>query len=77
MKFTCQLILSIGLFSLCAGTIFDAKQSATPPDVRGAGLGLSIARRLAEVQGGVLAVTDRVGGGSVFTLTLPAADLPP
>ena len=33
MKFTCQLILSIGLFSLCACTIFDAKQSATPPDV--------------------------------------------
>ena len=49
----------------------------TQPDVRGAGLGLSIARRLAEVQGGALAVAERAGGGSVFTLTLPAADLPP
>jgi two-component system sensor histidine kinase KdpD len=41
----------------------------------GAGLGLSIARRLAEVQSGNLTYAPRLGGGSVFTLTLPAADL--
>jgi two-component system sensor histidine kinase KdpD len=46
-----------------------------PPDVGSAGLGLSIARRLAEVQGGALRYEVRVGGGSVFTLVLPAAEL--
>jgi two-component system, OmpR family, sensor histidine kinase KdpD len=48
----------------------------TTPDVRGAGLGLSIARRLAEAQGGTLAVQDRHGEGSTFVLALPAADSP-
>jgi signal transduction histidine kinase len=47
------------------------------PDVGGSGLGLSIARRLAELQGGSLTHEERVGGGSVFTLRLPAADLTP
>jgi two-component system, OmpR family, sensor histidine kinase KdpD len=49
----------------------------TRPDVRGAGLGLSIARRLAEAQNGTLSVSERAGGGSLFTLALPAAELPP
>ena len=39
------------------------------PDVRGAGLGLSIARRLAEAQGGALAIYERHGGGSTFVLS--------
>ena len=39
----------------------------------GAGLGLSIARQLAEVQGGSLTYAARAGGGSVFALRLPAA----
>jgi two-component system sensor histidine kinase KdpD len=46
-----------------------------PPDVSGAGLGLTIARRLAEAQGGTLTYAVRPSGGSVFTLRLPAADL--
>jgi two-component system sensor histidine kinase KdpD len=45
-------------------------------DVGGAGLGLSISRRLAEAQGGSLSFEPRPGGGSVFVLLLPAADLP-
>jgi two-component system, OmpR family, sensor histidine kinase KdpD len=45
------------------------------PDVGGAGLGLSIARRLAEAQGGSVAYRTRAGGGSVFALSLPAAEL--
>jgi two-component system, OmpR family, sensor histidine kinase KdpD len=45
------------------------------PDVGGAGLGLAIARRLAEAQGGTLTYETRAGGGSVFTLRLPASDL--
>ena len=47
----------------------------SPPDIGGAGLGLSIARRLAEAQDGHLAYMPRAGGGSLFTLTLPAAEL--
>lgn len=46
------------------------------PDVRGAGLGLAIARRLAEAQGGSLTVEPEPGGGSRFTLDLEAADVP-
>ena len=40
----------------------------------GAGLGLAIARRLAELQGGTIEYTPRGGGGSVFTLRLPAGE---
>lgn len=58
--------------------IFQAfyRQPGTAPDVGGTGLGLTIARRLAEVQGGTLSYSARPGGGSVFALILPAADLP-
>jgi two-component system sensor histidine kinase KdpD len=46
------------------------------PDADRAGLGLSIARRLAEVQGGSLLHETRAGGGSVFIFTVPTATLP-
>jgi len=42
------------------------------PDVGGAGLGLAIARRIAEAQGGSLTYATRAGGGSEFRLELPA-----
>ena len=47
----------------------------TPPDVGGTGLGLSIAQRMAIAQGGTVRYAPRPGGGSVFTLRLPAAEL--
>lgn len=40
----------------------------------GAGLGLAIARGLAQAQGGDLRYEPRTGGGSVFTLSLPAIE---
>ncbi len=40
----------------------------------GAGLGLSIAQRLAQAQGGSVQYAPRLGGGSVFSLLLPAFD---
>ncbi|HYJ80029.1 MAG TPA: ATP-binding protein [Longimicrobiaceae bacterium] len=45
------------------------------PDAGGAGLGLSIARRLAEAQDGALRYHPRSGGGSIFVYSLPAAEL--
>jgi signal transduction histidine kinase len=40
--------------------------------VQGAGLGLTIARRLARDQGGDITCHEREGGGAAFVLTLPA-----
>lgn len=51
------------------------RRADAAPDVGRAGLGLSIARRLAEIQDGSLKYEPRPGGGSVFVLRLPAVDL--
>ncbi|MBK8247564.1 MAG: DUF4118 domain-containing protein [Gemmatimonadetes bacterium] len=48
-----------------------------PPDVGGAGLGLSIARRLAVEQGGEVRFEPREYGGSRFVLSLPVVELEP
>jgi len=45
-----------------------------PPDIRGHGLGLSIARGLAEAQGGTVRYAQGRDGGAVFSLDLPAAN---
>jgi len=45
-------------------------------DAGGAGLGLAIARRLAELQGGAIEYADRPGGGSIFLMRLPADSTP-
>lgn len=52
------------------------RPAGTRPDAGGAGLGLAIARGLAEAQGGAVRYTPREGGGSVFTFELPAANAP-
>jgi two-component system sensor histidine kinase KdpD len=53
---------------------FYRAKNATP-DAGRAGLGLSIARTLAEIQGGTVTYATRAGGGSVFSLRLPATEL--
>jgi K+-sensing histidine kinase KdpD len=44
-----------------------------PADGQSTGLGLSIARRLAEAQAGTLTYRPRDGGGAIFELRLPSA----
>ncbi|MGI8610355.1 MAG: PAS domain-containing sensor histidine kinase [Candidatus Dormibacteria bacterium] len=41
----------------------------------GLGLGLTVVRRLLDLQGGALGLEERPGGGSVFWFSLPAADV--
>jgi two-component system sensor histidine kinase KdpD len=52
------------------------RPAGAPADGGGAGLGLAIARRLAEQQGGTVEYTERSGGGSIFVLRLPADSTP-
>jgi two-component system, OmpR family, sensor histidine kinase KdpD len=58
--------------------IFDPfyRPDGVAPDASGVGLGLSIARALAEAQGCLLDYAPREGGGSVFTMRVPAIDVP-
>ncbi len=49
---------------------------SAPADRGSAGLGLALCRRMAELQRGALRYAPNPGGGSVFTLELPAVDLP-
>jgi two-component system sensor histidine kinase KdpD len=52
------------------------RPAGAPSDAGSIGLGLAIARRMAEAQGGAVSYAPHPRGGSVFTLSLPAADLP-
>lgn len=51
------------------------RSTNAPPDSGRAGLGLSIARTLTEMQGGRIDYQARPGGGSVFSLRLPATEV--
>ncbi len=62
-----------------AELIFEEFTQTTPPEASGAGLGLSISRRLAERMGGKLELETTLAHGATFALTLPlaAVDGPP
>jgi len=51
-------------------------KAALAAQIHGAGLGLSLARDIAEGMGGSLEVSSQPGHGSIFTLELPAAAQP-
>jgi two-component system OmpR family sensor kinase len=51
---------------------FYRSESARSREAAGVGLGLSVARRLAEAQGGRIEASSREGMGSTFTVSLPA-----
>jgi PAS domain S-box-containing protein len=54
-----------------AKRIFDMFQRLHGRDVPGTGIGLSIAKRIAERHGGSIWVAPALGGGSVFRFTIP------
>jgi signal transduction histidine kinase len=54
-----------------ADTLFTPFATTKPA---GTGLGLAVARRVAEDHGGTLTAANRPGGGACFTVTLPAAE---
>jgi two-component system sensor histidine kinase KdpD len=67
-----------GLNELEQGRIFDKFYRARrdPTGVQGTGMGLAIAREIAEAHGGAVRVESQLGHGSLFTATLPAAPAP-
>jgi two-component system sensor histidine kinase KdpD len=56
--------------------VFERFHRAARPGVRGVGLGLPIARAIAQAHGGRLTASNRPGGGAVFRLTLPILEPP-
>ena len=77
-----QLVLSVadrgpGISEDDVARVFEPfyRARSAAPDAGRAGLGLSIARTLAEIQGGDVKYSVRRGGGSVFSLCLPAVEL--
>ena len=57
--------------------LFDRFQRGPDAAAGGTGIGLSLVKGFAEVQGGSVSAENRAGGGAVFTVKLPLAKMPP
>ncbi len=57
--------------------LFDRFQRGPNAAAGGTGIGLSLVKGFAEAQGGNVSAENRAGGGAVFTVKLPLAQLPP
>jgi signal transduction histidine kinase len=72
--------LGIGIGNTDLPRIFEPfyrSPAVTAAQIHGTGLGLTLARRMAEAMKGQLTVTSELGRGSTFTLHLPCADQAP
>ena len=56
--------------------IFDLFYRAPAAKPGGTGLGLAIVKGFVEAQGGRAQAANRAGGGAVFTICMPATDVP-
>jgi signal transduction histidine kinase len=67
-----------GLTELEQSRVFDKFYRARrdKEGIQGTGMGLAIAREIAEAHGGAILVESQIGQGSRFTVTLPAAQHP-
>jgi len=68
----------IGISWMEQGRVFEPFDRGGAEAGAGGGMGLTIARRLAEIQGGSISLRSRPGEGSTFTLSIAAAggDMP-
>jgi two-component system sensor histidine kinase KdpD len=57
--------------------LFDRFQRGPTAAPGGTGLGLSLVKGFAEAQGGTVTAANRDGGGAMFTVRLPLAQMPP
>ncbi|WP_449061535.1 sensor histidine kinase [Planomonospora algeriensis] len=51
---------------------FFRASTATESGIKGTGLGLALTKAIVEAHGGTITATPREGGGTVFTVRLPA-----
>ncbi len=64
-----------GIPPALANTAFERFARGPNPRAPGAGLGLSIIKRVVDIHGGTLSLSNRVGGGLDAVITLPATSL--
>ena len=67
----------LGLTELEQGRVFDKfyRGRHDSSSVQGTGMGLAIAKEIAEAHGGAISVESQISNGTRFTITLPAAQV--